>query len=522
MTKKIPIGIQDFGELINWWYYYIDKTKSIYSLITSNKYYFLSRPRRFGKSLTLSTMKYLYMWKKELFKNTWIYNNWDFENTNPIIYMSFAGYTADQDIKEYISDNLKIFSDDKIFKLNDFTNKYNLSKLLEWIYKQTWKQIVVIIDEYDKWVLENITNIKVAEEMRRFFTGFYAWVKDNDMYIKLFMLTWLTKILKMSVFSVLNNLEDISYDPRVYNLMWYTEKEIETNFFDEIIEIWNFLKLEKNEVIEKIKINYNGYNFWNSQDTIYNPRNINNLILKKQFGYYWANTWIPSSVLEYVNKNQINVKNLVENINENKLYVNEVNFKLEDLSNINIPVLFTNAWYFTITKYENNEYLLWYPNKETESVMNNFFMNLIRPNYSYSLIKEISNWLYEWIVNLDKELLKETFDIMIYDFLWDTAYEWVNNNPEWWFKTFIWMFLRLNNMYYYPEVQNLKWRKDLVIPVNNKYYIIEAKVNKTTKEAIAQIDKKYMPQFNDWEEIVKVGFNWNKKNRTGVDVEFAW
>lgn len=134
-------------------------------------------------------------------------------------------------------------------------------------------------------------------------------------------------------------------------------------------------------------------------------------------------------------------------------------------------------------------------------------------------MKKIANGLYEWITQQDKELLEDIFEKMIYNFLKETAYEWVNNNPEWWFKTFLWMFLRLNNIYYYPEVQNLIWRKDLVIPLNNEYYIIEAKVDKSCKEAIDQINKNYVPQFTDGKKIIKTAFNWDRNNKK-VDIVF--
>ena len=378
MKKKIPIWIQDFRELIIGGYFYVDKTKIINSIINSiiksNKYYFLSRPRRFWKSLTLSTMKYLFMWKKELFKNTWIYPRWDFETTNPVLYISFAGYTVDKNIKEYIRRYLIVYIDDKEYTLSDYDNKYELDYILKKVYEQTWKQIAIIVDEYDKAVLVNLTNVEVAEEMRRFFTSFYSWIKDSEQYIKLFMLTGLTKILKMNVFSVLNNLEDISYSPITYDLIWYTQKEIETNFFEEINEIMINEWTSNDEVINRIKINYNWYNFWKKDDTIYNPRNINNLFLKKIFSFYWADTWIPSAILYYVDRHSINIKELVEWVNNSELIVDEVSFKLEDLNNINIPVLFTNAWYLTVSEYQNNEYTLWYPNKETERVMTNFFL----------------------------------------------------------------------------------------------------------------------------------------------------
>jgi hypothetical protein len=152
-------------------------------------------------------------------------------------------------------------------------------------------------------------------------------------------------------------------------------------------------------------------------------------------------------------------------------------------------------------------------------VMNKFFIKLIKPNYKAYLVKKISDSLYEWIINQDTNQLEEVFDKMIYWFMWDTAYDWVNNNPEWWFKTFIWMFLRMNNIFYYPEVQNLKWRADLVIPVNNKYYIIEAIVIESSKKAIKQIDELYVPQFTDWKEIIKIWINWDKKKNKKFDIK---
>jgi hypothetical protein len=197
MRKNITTGTQDFREFILDWGYYVDKTKEVYSLTSStNKYYFLSRPRRFWKSLTLSMMKYLYLWKKELFKNLYIEDKWDWEKTNPVIYMSFAWYTADQNIEEYIEKSFKVFiSEDEVLWIDYFEKRFELDYILTKIYEKTWKKAAVIVDEYDKAVLVNLTNVPEAEKMRKFFTSFYAGVKDNDDKIEIFMLTWLTKIL---------------------------------------------------------------------------------------------------------------------------------------------------------------------------------------------------------------------------------------------------------------------------------------------------------------------------------------
>ncbi len=518
MKKNITVWTQDFKKFIESGAFYVDKTKQIEKLVNSTGgYYFLSRPRRFWKSLTLSTMKYLYLWQKKLFKWLYIEDKWDWETTNPVVYMSFAGYTDDQNIKKYMDRNLKVFINEnwkiKEYKLKDFWWEYNLWFILTKIYEKTGKKSAVIVDEYDKWVLVNLTNVEEAEKMRKFFMSFYAWVKDNDSKIEIFMLTWLTKVLKMSVFSVLNNLKDLSFNSLWYDLMWYTWEEVKNNFAEEIEILREKKNLSDKQVKEKIKNYYNWFNFWNDDDTIFNPWNINNLFIEFEFSYYWADTWIPSAILNYIDRKRIDVKKLIERVNTWRLIVDETDFKLTDLNNINVAVLFTNAWYFTIKKSEDNLYFLWFPNKETESVMIKFFSKLILPEFDAAIIKEISDEMYEWIISEDKELLEEVFEKMIYEFMWETAYEWINKNPEWWLKTFIWMFLRINRIYYYPEVQNLKWRKDLVIPVNNKYYIVEAKVNESAKKAIEQINKLYLPQFTDWKEIVKVWINWDKENK---------
>jgi len=519
MAKKITTGTQDFRELIEEWSFYVDKTKQLYNLLNNYwRYFFLSRPRRFWKSLTLSMMKYLYLWKKELFNWLYIEDKWDWEKTNPVIYISFAGYTVDQNIEEYIDRNLKIYIEDEIFSLADFGWRYSLEIILKLVYEKTWKKSAVIVDEYDKWVLVNITNVEKAEWMRAFFTSFYAWVKDSDDKIEIFMLTGLTKVLKMSVFSVLNNLKDLSFSPSWYDLMWYSWEEVKNNFAEEIEILREKYNLTQEEVKNKIKNYYNWFNFGNKEDTIFNPWNINNLFSDFTFSYFWADTWIPSAILNYIEKEQINVWEIVKDLKTWYLMLSETEFKLEDLKNINVVVLFANAGYFTIRNSDNNVYTLWYPNKETESVMTEFFIKLLKPNSKIWVIKRISNNLYEWIINKNKEQLEESLFELIYWFLWETAYEWVNRNPEGWLKSFIWMFLRLNNIYYYPEVQNLKWRADLVIPVNNKYYIIEAKVDESSQKAIEQINKIYIPQFTDWKDIIKVWVNWDRKNNK-FDIE---
>jgi len=519
--KKISIWIQDFKELIHTWSYYVDKTPTIHQVLTSNKYYFLSRPRRFGKSLTLSLIKYLYLWEKDLFKNTFLYDHWDFTQTHPVVYMSFAGYNKMEDVKEFIEERLEIFVWDEKYKLHDFTKSLNIWFLVQKISEMFWKQVVVLVDEYDKVVLEHLQNPTKAEEYREFFGAFYSWVKDSDPYIKMFLLTWLTKILKMNIFSSLNNLLDISFDPVWYNIMWYNWQDIETNFSEELQEIAKKFSMTFDEVKQKCQLMYNGYNFWNEYwDTIFNPWNINNLILKTQFEYFWSNTGIPSAIVQYVKAKNIDVKDLIEKINTWELKIDEISLKLEYLENILPEVFFLNSGYLTPTKVENNVYTLDFPNFETKRVMSRFFLDLVKPQYDFSLLIKISNLFYQWITVQNEEILKEWFELLVYKFLTNTPYDWINNNPEGWLKSYIWMVLVMNTLGYLWEVHAVWWRKDMVILTKDTYFILEIKVDRTTKEAIAQIEKQYIPHITDGKKIVKVWINW-KKEKKEIEVEFG-
>jgi len=514
MKKKILIWTQDYKKFIIEWWYYVDKTKVVYELLTTNNYYFLSRPRRFGKSLTLSMMRYLYLWEKELFKNTYLYDKWDFTQTNPVVYLSLAWYSEFKDTDSFIKENLNIYIDDKIYKYTDFIDSLDIWLLTKRIFEKTWKQSVVLVDEYDKIVLSNLQDVKKAEYYRRYFWWVYAWVKDADPYIKMFWLTWLTKILKMSIFSTLNNLQDISFHVVWYNIMWYTWKDIETNFSEELEEISKKYNLSLEKVKNKCQSMYNWYNFWSENwDTIFNPWNINNLILQKKFEFYWSNTGIPSAIVEYVKAWNINVLELTEKINTWKLTIDEISLKLENLDHILPEVFFLNSWYLTIKTARESIYILDFPNLETKKVVNRFFIELLRPRYDLSLLIEISNLFYEAIVEKDKEKLKEWLNLLIYKFLWDTPYEWMNHNPEWWLKSFFWMILIMNNMWYFGEVQNIKWRKDMVLLKDNIYYILEFKVNENIEKAIQQIDKLYVPYLQDWKAIIKIWVNWDRENK---------
>ena len=520
--KRFAIWTQDFEDLINTGSFYLDKTKVIHELVDSNtKYYFFSRPRRFGKSLLLSIMKNIYLSKKELFKWLYIYDKWKFKQY-PVMYISFAWYKKSMDVKEFIKNRWLVYIDDKIIKIGEF-EKFNFWDILEEIKKQTWKQTVILIDEYDKPVLEYLWNIEEAEEMRDFFGDFYAPIKDSDANIKLFFLCWLTKLMKMSVFSVINNLDDISIKWPYVDLIWYTQEDVEKNFEKEIMEIAKEQNMTYNELLKKLKIEYNWFNFGDKNKLLYNPRDINSFVNKKQFGYYWAETGIPSGISDFIKTNSVDIQEMMDREKEKELWLDEIKLRVHNLNNLKVEVLFFQAWYLTISKIEEDTILyLKYPNNETEQVMIKYFLELsVGAKYNVIQWKKVANKIVEWILQNESAKIQEWINMLIYEILWPTPWSWLAKNPEWWMKALVWVAIRMNNIYRWWETEGIIWRTDMHIPKWDTIYIIELKVDRSVKECIKQIEEKYEKQYKkDYKKIVKIGVNRNRKGKkVGVEIK---
>jgi len=265
MMKKLSIGISDFKELINGNYIYVDKTEYIYKLINQGKYYFLSRPRRFGKSLLISTISYLFQAEKELFKGLYIQDKWNWDQIYPVIRVDFSKDVKNKDdLKEKVYYELK-----KNYMWNSLEipkdirdESILLEELIMRISEKEQKQVVILVDEYDKPILDLIENKKEAEEVRKELKAFYSTIKGLDRYIKFVLITGVSKFSKVSLFSGLNHLEDISLNKEYGNICGYTQQELEF-YFKEYLEGLN---------LEEIKEWYNGYYFL--QDTLYNPFDI--------------------------------------------------------------------------------------------------------------------------------------------------------------------------------------------------------------------------------------------------------
>jgi hypothetical protein len=496
--KKLPIGISDFKELIEGNYIYVDKTQYIYKLINQGKYYFLSRPRRFGKSLLLSTIRYLFENQKYLFKDLYIYDKFNWNETYPVIRISFAIDLLKKDdykkritqelLKNYINNQLEI-SQNPEDEVELFEN------LIINIYRKYKKQIVILIDEYDKPILDLIENIKEAEQVRKYLKAFYSVLKNLDEYIKFVFITGVSKFAKVSLFSGLNQLEDISLNKDFGNICGYTQNELES-YFNHYLKDLN---------LDQIKDWYNGYNFL--QDTLYNPFDILLYLRNREFDSYWYKTGTPSFLINLIKNKKYDVTQL-----ENKIVKKNILEKF-DIDDISIEALMFQTGYLTIKevfhKEYGQEYKLGFPNKEVKISFNeNILEFTIKEDVRYKLLNDVISTLKKQ----DIPKLKEHIDLLISNI----SYMYLKEEASYVLAVFVLFYSTGLNVI--TEDNTSKGRIDLTIIVNNSIvYIIEFKVIENIQDkgkALNQIlQKEYFKKYLNYDKIYIIGIDFDKNKK---------
>lgn len=498
---NLPIGIQEFSEFKEGNYIYVDKTEHIYRLIR-NKYYFLSRPRRFGKSLLLNTIKEIFFGNKELFKDLWIYDKIDFE-PHPVIKMSFSSI-------DYFNAGLKNAIDDELSKIAE-ENNINLtaesfsSKFKELIAKLGRdKKVVILIDEYDKPIIDYIEDIPQAEENRKILKNFYSVIKDSDNYIKFFFVTGVSKFSHVSIFSDLNNLNDITLDKNYATLTGYTQEELEhcfPGYLQAVAEDYNGVF---DDIMQQIKRWYNGYS-WDGKHFVYNPFSILNFLSKREFGDYWYATGTPSFLMKLIKQNNYTIFDL-----QNKTIPRNLLEKY-DISSISlIPLLFQTG-YLTIKKTNIREMTLTldFPNAEVES---SFTANLLtelesgRPDKSGTLITALVSDFKKNRIDNFVENLNILFKGISYTLL---------DDKEKYFHSLFYMVMRLLGFIIETEILTIDGRIDSVVFTDNFIFIIEFKVNQTAETALKQIKEKEYPlkYAGDKRKKILIGINFDPVNK---------
>jgi hypothetical protein len=500
--RKYPIGIQTFSEIINGGFIYVDKTQLIHQLITSGKYYFLSRPRRFGKSLLLSTIKEIFSGNKELFKGLWIENNWDWEQTHPVIHLRLSQINYQKHGLYYALDKeMGLLAGELGISLQEIDLK---DKFRELIRKAAVKsRVVILIDEYDKPVIDYLDELPIAEENRAVFKSFYSVLKDADEYIRLLLITGVSRFTRMSIFSDLNNLEDISIGKRNNELTGITQAELEANFAEELDYLPAELDTDKEGLMQMIRKWYNGYS-WGGKETLYNPFSILSFMKQHEFRNFWFQTGTPAFLVTLMRK-------------ANEYDLGQVQVSENVLGNFNIerplsPALLFQTGYLTIKGYNpvTRNYQLDYPNQE---VVDSFLDNLLsayREVFPGNSSETTGNLLEALLANDIPQMIKALNSLIAtipYDH-WRADHESV-------FHIIMHLAFKKVGVDIESEVHSSTGRCDVLVKTVTHIYAFELKLDKTAREALDQIfEKKYLqPYQSDPRQKVAIGVNFSSEKR---------
>ena len=501
--KKLPVGIQTFSEIINEGYLYIDKTEIARSLIDRFKYVFLSRPRRFGKSLFLDTLKNIFEGNRELFRGLLIEEQWNWEVKYPVIKISFSGGVHSKaDLEEDLLYILK--SNEKRLGLeceNRARAQYFFAELIEKAYEKYHQKVVILIDEYDKPILDNIENIPEALVIRDGMRDFYTKIKEKDEYLRFVFLTGVSKFSKVSLFSGLNNLEDISLNPDFGNVCGYTQLDLETSFapYFEGVDM------------EQVKRWYNGYNFLG--DRVYNPFDIL-LFIKNQrmFKNYWFETGTPKFLIELIKKNSYFIPKF------NGLEIDESLVNSFDLDALDLETILFQTGYLTIKRLIPSamgvRYELGFPNKEVQISFNEYILrSMTSVSEKESIRRELLDLINAGDVSSLEPVIRRLFASIAYN-------NFTNNDLERYegfYASVLYAYFASIGVDIIAEDVSNKGRIDLTLKAGGRTFLFEFKV--TDGEPLEQIKRmKYYEKYSGERYLIGIVFDPKQRNVS----KFEW
>ena len=379
--KHLPIGVYTFSDFIKYDYIYVDKTKDIYNLFAfGGKYYFLSRPRRFGKSLLLSTLKEIFSGNKELFKGLWIYDKIKWE-TYPVIHIDFLGlnYTSTGELIETLHYLVNQNAQYHKVKLEEKTYDKRFRELVKKLSQRN--KVVVLVDEYDKPIIDFVDKKEIALGNRNILKSFYGNLKGLDEYLKFVFITGVSKFSKVSVFSDLNNLDDITLDKKYTTMLGYTHQELRHYFDQRLEKLETELGIKKHLILEKINLWYNGYS-WDGKNFVYNPHSVLNVFKKERFDNYWFASATPTFLFKQIQTFHTPVEKLENYESDGTI------FESYDIDRMNVISLLFQTGYLTIKKIDEislttRMYYFSYPNMEVkESFLKHLFSEFSKKKWN--------------------------------------------------------------------------------------------------------------------------------------------
>ena len=504
---KYPIGEQSFENLREGGFIYIDKTRYIHKILDGSQYYFLGRPRRFGKSLFLSTMKCFFEGKRHLFKDLYIDTiDWDWE-PYPVLYLDLnpQQYTDDETLDILIERFLKKEEEkwDIAPDVPDHSSRF--ADLIDTMYKRTGKGVVILVDEYDKPLVNNIHNRQRFEVYRDKLAALYSNFKSSADYIRLVFLTGVSRFGKLSVFSGLNNISDISFDIDFSAICGITEKELKDNFKEGITLLSRRYRRSYDEELAELKRHYDGYHFSDESPDMYNPFSLLQVFAKRKYSNYWIESGKPRLLAEQLKRTDTDLEKLIH------IRCDQSALSGLDIDSIAPVALFYQTGYLTIKDYDFDDdiYTLGLPNEE---VKQGFFQFLLP---YYSSVKEAESRVF--VVDFRKEMQEgrvDDFMKRLQSMFAGISYE-MKFDEERNVQNAILILFSLIGMNVDTEVRTSDGRIDILVRTDRYVYIMELKYDSSAEEALAQIDRKEyaLPWAIDSREVIEIGINYSSEKR---------
>ena len=521
-AQKLPIGIQSFEKIIKEKYIYVDKTRYIVQLL-KGQVYFLSRPRRFGKSLFLSTLAAYFRGQKELFKGLYLekaeeelarQEGREAWQEYPVLYLDLNGsnYKEAQSLAINLNDHLTLW--EGLYGIapseQDFSMRFK--GVIRRAYEKTGRQVVILIDEYDKLLLDTIEKPELNENHRDILRAFYSVIKSSDIYLRFVFLTGITKFGKVSVFSGLNNLKDISMREDFSAICGITPQELRENLTSYVESLAAKQKLQMSEALEVLKKQYDGYLFGAGGENVYNPFSLLNALDARALGKYWFTTGTPTFLVNYLKKAHYFVPNL-----EGKVRLSETRFDGFSANTLDpLPILYQTG-YLTIKGYDNetDSYRLGFPNNE---VRFGFFENLLAgyaPSY-LSLGFSVNDFL-DAVRAGDVDAFMTIVRSLLASIPYDTAPKEDIELRERDYQIAVYLVFALMGLFTQTEVQNSTGRADCVVITPKFVYVFEFKLwsSGSAQEALQQIiDKGYVTKYeSSGKELILVGASFDEAKR---------
>lgn len=505
--RKYPIGVQAFEKLREGGFVYVDKTALVYKMVQEGSYYFLSRPRRFGKSLLISTLKAYFEGKRELFQGLAMEQLEQEWRVHPVLRMDLntEKYDCIDSVDKKLDREFKIWEELYGADEAEVTLPMRFEGIIRRAYEKTGERVVVLIDEYDKPLLQAIGNKPLQDEYRATLKAVYGALKSMDGCIRFALLTGVTKFGKVSVFSDLNHLRDLSMLEQYTDICGISEKELHSHFKEEISEMAELNHTSYEEMADQLRQNYDGYHFAPNTPGMYNPYSLLNVFANKKFGNYWFETGTPTYLVELLKSTDYQFDD-----------VNGYEVGIEGLSGTDvadtdpIPVIYQSG-YLTIKNYDEEFeiYTLDYPNEEVKQG----FIKFLLPHYVYCKPAEHKTIIREFIKSLRvgdaNKFMQQMQTLMA-----GTPYELVRELENH-YQNVMYIITKLLGFYVQAEYRTSNGRIDLLIATDQYVYIVELKFDGSAKEALEQINaKEYaLPFALDGRKVIEIGANVSKETR---------